>query len=128
MFEDDEWNGIQNDTEADENDEDIEDYSSEGWETEGDEGAEEEEEEEEEEESDEGFEDDDLDVSENEILYDKDGNIITEEDVGEGLKKIMERYMNKLWKRLDMYAALASMEDKNDSEVEPKEIEKSHFK
>ena len=128
MFEDDEWNGIQNDTEADENDEDIEDYSSEGWETEGDEGAEEEEEEEEEEESDEGFEDDDLDVSENEILYDKDGNIITEEDVGEGLKKIMERYMNKLWKRLDMYAALASMEDKNDGEEEPKEIEKSHFK
>jgi hypothetical protein len=39
------------------------------------------------------FEEDDIDVSDNEILDDKDGNVITEEDVGEGLKQIMERYM-----------------------------------
>jgi hypothetical protein len=116
MFEDKEWNGIQDDMESDKNDEDIEDYSSEGWETEGDDG----EEEEEEDENDDEFEDD-IDVSDNEILYDKDGNVITEEDIGEGLKQIMECHMSKLRKRLDMYTALASIEDNNDGEEEPKE-------
>jgi len=117
MFEDGEWNGIQDDMESDKNDEDIEDYSSEGWETEGDDG----EEEEEEDENDYEFEEDDIDVSDNEILYDKDGNVITEEDVGEGLKQIMEHHMSKLRKRLDMYTALASTEDNGDGEEEPKE-------
>jgi len=52
---------------------------------------------------------------------DKDGNVITEEDVGEGLKQIMEHHMSKLRKRLDMYTALASTEDNGDGEEEPKE-------
>jgi len=34
------------------------------------------------------FEDGDIDVSDNEVLYDKDGNVIAEEDIGEGLKEI----------------------------------------
>ena len=67
-------------------------------------------------------------MSENEILYDKDGNVITEEDIGGGLKEIMERHMNELRKRLDVYAALASIEDNNNGEEEPKEKEKSYFK
>ena len=54
-----------------------------------------------------------VNVSDNEILYDKDGNIIGEEDVAEGLKEIMEYHMNKLSKRLDVFAALASTEDKD---------------
>jgi len=40
-------------------------------------------------ESDDSFEDGDIDVSDNEVLYDKDGNVITEEDIGEGLKEIV---------------------------------------
>jgi len=36
--------------------------------------------------------------------------------------------MNELRKRLDVYAALASIEDNNDGEEELKEIEKSYFK
>ena len=115
-FEYEEWNGIQDDMESDKNDEEIEDYSSEGWETEGNDG----EEEEEQDENDDEFEDD-IDVSDNEILYDKDGNFITEEDVREGLKQIMEHHMSKLRKRLDMYTALASTEDNGDGEEEPKE-------
>jgi len=94
------------------------DYSSEGWETEGDDG----EEEEEKEENDDEFEEDDIiDVSDNEILYDKDRNVITEEDIREGLKEIMECHMSKLRKRLDLYAALASIEDNDDGKEEPKE-------
>ena len=83
MLEDVEWNGIQDDMELDENEEDIDENSSEGWETEDDDG------EEEEDESDDSFEDGDIDVSDNEVLYDKDGNVITEEDIGEGLKEIV---------------------------------------
>ena len=52
-------------------------------------------------------------MSDNEILYNKDGNIIGEEDVAEGLKEIMEYHMNKFSKRLDVFAALASAEDKD---------------
>ena len=40
--------------------------------------------------------DGDIDVSDNEVLYDKDGNVITEEDIGEGLKEIVERHMSRL--------------------------------
>ena len=89
MFEDEEWDGIQDDMDSDKNDEDIEDYSSEGWETEDNDG-------EEEAETNDWFEEDDIDVSDNEMLYDKDGNIITEEDVGEGLKEIVEHHLSKL--------------------------------
>src|SRR5579859_3726417 len=103
--------------ELDENEEDTEDNSSEGWETEDDD----EEEEEEEDESDDSFEDGDIDVSDNEVLYDKDGNVITEEDIREGLKEIMECHMSRLRRRLDLYAALASIEDNDDGKEEPKE-------
>ena len=75
----------------DENEEDIDDNSSEGWETEDDDG----EEEEKDEENDDSFEDSDIEVSDNEVLYDKDGNVIAEEDIGEGLKEIMERHMRR---------------------------------
>ena len=61
------------------------------------------------------FEDGDIDVSDNEVLYDKDGNVIAEEDIGEGLKEIMERHMSRLQRRLDMYAALASLRDNDES-------------
>ena len=90
ILEDVEWNGIQDDMELDENDEDIDENSSEGWETEDDDG------EKEEDESDDSFEDGDIDVSDNEVLYDKDGNVIMEEDIGEGLKEIVERHMSRL--------------------------------
>src|SRR5579859_6076521 len=78
--------------ELDENEEDTEDNSSEGWETEDDD----EEEEEEEDESDDSFEDGDIDVSDNEVLYDQDRNVITEEDIREGLKEIVECHMSRL--------------------------------
>ena len=61
------------------------------------------------------FEDGDIDMSDNEVLYDKDGNVIAEEDIGEGLKEIMERHMSRLRRRLDMYAALASLGDNDES-------------
>jgi len=60
-------------------------------------------EEEDEDDEDDAFEEEDIDVSD-EILYDKDGNIIAEEDIGEGLKEIMERHMSALQKKLDVYA------------------------
>ena len=62
-------------------------------------------------------------MSDNEILYDKDGNIIGEEDVAEWLKEIMEYHMNKLSKRLDVFAALASTEDKDEDEETRGEME-----
>jgi hypothetical protein len=112
MLEDVEWNGVHDDMQLDENDEDIEDSSCQGWETEEDD-------EEEEGESDPGsFEDGDVDVSDNEVLYDKDGNVMAEEDMGEGLKEIMERHMRRLRERLDMYAAIASLGDNDGSEEE----------
>src|SRR5438046_10112086 len=86
MLEDVEWNGIQDDMELDENEKDIEDNSSERWEMEDDDG----EEEEEEDESDDSCEDGDSDVSDNEVLYDKDEIVIVEEDIGEGVKELME--------------------------------------
>jgi len=98
--------------EFDENEEDIDENSSEGWETEDDDG------EEEEDESDDSFEDGDIDMSDNEVLYDKDRNVITEEDIGEGLKEIVERHMSRLRRRLDMYAALAGLGDNDQSEEE----------
>src|SRR5579859_534652 len=49
---------------------------------------------------------------------DKDGNVITEEDVGEGLKQIMERHMSRLRRRLDMYPTLAGLGDNDQSEEE----------
>lgn len=47
------------------------------------------------------------------ILYDKDRNVIGEGDIAKGLKEIVEYHMNKLKKRLDMFIALASTEDKD---------------
>ncbi len=111
MLEDVEWNGIQDDMELDENEKDIEDNSSEGWEMEDDDG----EEEEQEDESDDSFEDGDIDVSDIEVLYDKDGNVIVEEDIGEGLKEIMECHMSRLQRRFDMYTTLASLRDNDES-------------
>ena len=57
-------------------------------------------------------------MSDDDILYDKDGNIIREEHIGERLKEIMELHMNKLWKRLDVFSALASTEAKDEDEDE----------
>ena len=93
------------------NGDNIEDHSSEGWETEED-GEEEDEEDE-----DDAFEEEDIDVSD-EILYDKDGNIIVEEDIREGLKEIMECHMSALQKNLDVYATLARMVDNDHGEEE----------
>ena len=92
ILEDEEWNGIGNDNE---------------WETEDD-GDEDEDED--------ALEESIIDVSDNEILYDKDGNIIEEEDIAEGLKEIIGYHINKLKKRLDMFATLASTEDKDKDE------------
>ena len=55
-------------------------------------------------------------MSDNEILYDKDGNVIGEENVAKGLKEIMEYHMNKLKKRFEVFAALAGTEDKDEDE------------
>ena len=57
-------------------------------------------------------------MSDDEILYDKDGNIMAEEDMGEGLKEIVERHMRRLRERLDMYTAIASLGDNDESEEE----------
>src|SRR5437667_12215253 len=79
MLEDEEWNGIGND---DEND-----NGSEDWKTDD-------------EEADDSFEEAIVDVSDSEILYDKDGNIIGE-DIGGGLKEIMTYHISKLREKLD---------------------------
>ena len=102
-----EWHGIQDDVDLDKSDEEIENHGSEEWETEedGDDGD-----------DNDDFEESPIDVSDNEILYDKDGNIMAEEDLGEGLKEIMEYHMSKLRKRLDMFAILASTKDKDEDE------------
>ena len=57
------------------------------------------------------FEDSIVDVSDNEILYDKDGNVIGEEDLAKGWKDIMEYHMNNLKRRLEVLGALARTED-----------------
>ena len=101
MLEDEEWHGIGNDDQ---------------WETEDD-GDDEDEEDED------AYEEGIVDVSDNEILYDKDGNIIGEEDVAEGLKEIIEYHINKLSKRLDVFTALASTEDKDENEETRGEME-----
>ena len=55
-------------------------------------------------------------MSNNKILYDKNGNIIGEQDVTKGLKQIIEHHMNKFSKRLDVFTALVSIEDKDENE------------
>src|SRR5438552_12659561 len=100
MLEDEEWNGIGND---DENDNGTED-----WKTDD-------------EEADDSFEEGIVDVSDSEILHDKDGNIIEEEDIGEGLKEIMTYHMSKLHEKLDMFATLASTEVKDDDDEDDDE-------
>ena len=100
MLEDEEWNGIGND---DEND-----NGSEDWKTDD-------------EEADDSFEEGIVDVSDSEILYDKNGNIIGEEDIGGGLKEIMTYHMSKLHEKLDMFATLASTEVKDEDEEEDDE-------
>ena len=52
------------------------------------------------------------DMSNNEILYDRDGNVVGEDDVAKGLKEIMEYHMNKLKKSLVIMGVLAKTEDK----------------
>jgi hypothetical protein len=102
---------IESDAEDEDNNEsekeDIEDHESEEWETEDDS-------------NDDGFEEEIVDVSDNEILYDKDGNIIIEEELGEGLKEIMEYHMGRLQKRLDIFAVLASTEEGDEEDEEEK--------
>ena len=56
-------------------------------------------------------------MSDNEVLYDKDGNVIAK-GIREGLKENMERHMSRLQKRLEMYAALASLGFNDESEEE----------
>ena len=60
-------------------------------------------------------------MSDSEILYDKDGNIVGEEDIGGGLKEIMTYHMSKLREKLDMFATLASTEVKDEDEEEDDE-------
>ena len=40
--------------------------------------------------------DGDIDVFDNEVLYNKDRNVIMEKDIGEGLKEIVECHMSRL--------------------------------
>ena len=51
-------------------------------------------------------------MSNNEILYDRDGNVVGEDDIAKGLKEIMEYHMNKLKKSLVIMGVLAKTEDK----------------
>ena len=106
-----EWTGIQDDVELRRNKEMIKDDSCKEWETEEEDDDDDKTEDEEED----GFAEGPVDVSDDEILYDKDGNIIAEEDVGKGLKEIMEFHMNRLRKRLGVFAGLASMEEPDSS-------------
>ena len=55
-------------------------------------------------------------MSNNKILYDKNGNIIGEQDVTKGLKQLIEDYMNKFSKTLDVFTALVSIQDKDENE------------
>ena len=59
-------------------------------------------------------------MSDNEILYDKDGNIIEDDNIAKGLQEIMEYHMNKLKKRLEVFNTLARIED-TDEDKEDKE-------
>ena len=108
-LEDEEWNDIGND---DEND-----SGSKDWETENDEDEDEEDEDDEgDEKTGDSFKEGIVDVSDSEILYDKDRNIIGEEDIGGRLKEIMKYHMSKLREKLDMFATLASTEAKDEDE------------
>lgn len=53
----------------------------------------------------------DEDVSDNEMLYDSDGNVIQEQDMVEGFREIMERHMGRLREQLEIYVALAQSEE-----------------
>ena len=66
--------------------EDENDNGSEDWKIEDDDKEDKDEDDEDYEEADDSFEEGIVDVSDSEILYDKDGNIIGEEDIGGGLK------------------------------------------
>src|SRR5438552_4939520 len=72
------------------------------------------------EEADDSFEEAIVDVSDSEILYDKDGNIIGE-DIEGVLKEIMTYHISKLREKLDMFATLASTEVKHEDEEEDDE-------
>ena len=69
-------------------------------------------------ETDDAFEEDIVDVSDNEILYDEDRNITGEEDIGGGLKEIMKYHMSKLREKLNIFATLASTKIKDEEEEE----------
>ena len=84
MLEDEEWNSIRNDDE---------------WETENDENKDKDKE------GKDAFEEGIID---NDILFDKDGNILKEEGVIERLE-IIEYHINKLRKRLNMFTTFASI-------------------
>jgi len=59
------------------------------------------------------------DVSEHEKLYDADGNAITEEDLADGFRTIMEKHIKRLFKKLGVLAALANAsEQRPESESE----------
>ena len=74
------------------------------------------------------FEEGIVDVSGNEILYDNDGNVIGEDDIAKGLKEIVEYHMNKLKKRLDVFDALARIQDINeDKEDKETKIEAEKY-
>ena len=67
------------------------------------------------------FEEDIVDVSDNEILYDEDRNITGEEDIEGGLKEMMKYHMNKLLTKLNIFATLASTKIKDEEEEEEEE-------
>ena len=60
-------------------------------------------------------------MSGSEIFYDKDGNIIGEEDIGGGLKEIMTYHISKFREKLDIFATFASTEVKDEDEEEDDE-------
>lgn len=91
--------------------------NSEGWETDDDVR------EKEENDNNNDFTEENIDVSENEVLYNKDGNVIGEEDIREELKEIMERHMSRLRQKLDMYTALAKLEKKNEKNKEEEVVD-----
>ena len=75
---------------------------------------------EDEEDSDGIFEDGFSDVSDDEVLYDKDGNVMSEEDLGKGLREIMEYHMGKLREKLDVFTTLATTEE-DEEQIEEEE-------
>src|SRR5437667_7471362 len=61
--------------------------------------------------NDRNFEDESVDVADEEVLYNQQGNIIEAEELGTGLREIMQTHMHTLQKKLSIFQKLASIEN-----------------